>query len=165
MATTDRSKPDRSRKRRLGARLDADLRKRIEPRLAVGDQRFTRSREALVEVLLEADRPLTIPEIGATAPELAVSSIYRNLTGLEQLGIVHRVVTAGDFAHYELADDLTDHHHHHLVCSNCGAVEDFETSASLETAVRELARRVARGTGFRTDQHRIDLVGQCSDCA
>jgi Fe2+ or Zn2+ uptake regulation protein len=116
-------------------------------------------------VLVAADRPLTIPEIGELDPELAVSSIYRNLTALEQLAIVHRVVTAGEFAHYELAEDLTEHHHHHLVCSNCGAVEDFDASTALEAAVRELARRAGRSTGFRTDRHLIDLVGRCTSCA
>src|SRR6478735_7373488 len=102
------------------ARLDDDLRARVAALLARADQRFTRQREALVAVLAHAERPLTIPEIGAVDSGLAVSSIYRNITKLEELGVVHRVVTAGDFAHYELAEDLTEHHHHHLVCSSCG---------------------------------------------
>jgi Fe2+ or Zn2+ uptake regulation protein len=146
------------------ARLDADLRARVEALLAQADQRFTRHREALVTVLARAERPLTIPEIGAVDAELAVSSIYRNLTKLEELGVVHRVVTAGDFAHYELAEDLTEHHHHHMVCSSCGAVSDFEAPPKLEHSVREAARQVGRRTGFRTQHHLVDLIGLCADC-
>lgn len=145
--------------------LDPDLRDRVEARLARFDQRFTRSREALVTVLATAVRPLTIPEIGDTDPDLAQSSIYRNLTKLEEFGIVHRVVTANDFAHYELAEDLTEHHHHHLVCSNCGALEDFEAEAKLEAAVRDAARRAERRTGFRTQRHLVDLIGLCANCS
>ena len=133
--------------------------------MAHSDQRLTRHRERLIAVLADAVKPLTIPEIGDADPELAVSSIYRNLTRLEELGVVHRVVTAGDFAHYELAEDLTEHHHHHIVCSNCGAVEDFEASTKLEEAVREACRRVVRRTGFRIDRHVIDLIGLCTDCS
>jgi Fe2+ or Zn2+ uptake regulation protein len=165
VASSDRSEPRRNRDRRNGAHVDDDIRERIRTRLAGAEQRVTRGRVALLDVLVAADRPLTIPEIGELAPGLAVSSIYRNLTGLEEIGVVRRIVTTGEFAHYELAEDLTDHHHHHLVCSNCGAVEDFETSTSLETAVRDLARKVGRKTGFRADQHLLDLVGLCGNCA
>jgi Fe2+ or Zn2+ uptake regulation protein len=161
-----RSKPARvSTRANTASSLGDELRRRVEARLAESDQRLTRHREALVAVLSNADRPLTIPEIGERDGALATSSIYRNLTRLEELGIVHRVVTAGDFAHYEVAEDLTEHHHHHLVCSNCGSVEDFEAPAALEDSVRDAARRVGRRTGFRTQHHLVDLVGLCANCA
>jgi Fe2+ or Zn2+ uptake regulation protein len=164
MATARSSKPAGTRASRRRPRLDDELRARIASRLAGADQRLTRHREALVAVLAATDRPLTIPEIGRRDPDLAVSSVYRNLTTLEEIGIVHRVVTAGDFAHYELAEDLTEHHHHHLVCSNCGAVEDFEAPTKLEQSVSEAARLVGRRNGFRTERHVVDLIGLCTNC-
>ena len=164
MTTTQRRRSDPARRNDDAPRIDADLRERVLARLAPSDQRLTRHRECLIAVLAEAVKPLTIPEIGDADPELAVSSIYRNLIKLEELGVVHRVVTAGDFAHYELAEDLTEHHHHHIVCSRCGAVEDFEASVKLEEAVRDASRRVVRRTGFRIERHVIDLIGVCTDC-
>lgn len=155
----------RSGRSRARAGLDEALRARIATRLDRGDQRFTRGREALLAVLANATRPLTIPEVGAADPSLAVSSIYRNLTTLAELGVVHCVVTAGDFAHYELAEDLTDHHHHHLICSVCGVVEDFEAPEKLELAVRDAARRVTRGAGFHAESHVLDLIGVCRNCS
>ncbi len=165
MTTTPRRRSESVRRTRDEPRIDADLRERVRARLAHSDQRLTNHRERLIAVLAAAVKPLTIPEIGDADPELAVSSIYRNLTKLEELGVVHRVVTAGDFAHYELAEDLTEHHHHHVVCSRCGAVEDFEASVKLEEAVRDASRRVVRRTGFRIERHVIDLIGVCTNCA
>jgi Fe2+ or Zn2+ uptake regulation protein len=145
--------------------LDAELREQIAGRLGRSGQRLTRSREALVAVLAAAVRPLTIPDIADADPELAVSSIYRNLNQLEELDVVRRVVSAGDFAHYELAEELTHHHHHHLICSSCGTVEDFRASAQLEASVRQASHHITRRTGFRIERHLVDLIGTCTNCA
>ncbi len=67
-------------------------------------------------------------------------------------------------ARYELAEDLTGHHHH-LVCSNCGRVEDLPATAAVERSVAAAIDQAARRAGFRTQHHRLDLVGVCSRCA
>jgi Fe2+ or Zn2+ uptake regulation protein len=145
--------------------LSGELRDAIVVLLRRSDQRFTPNRESLLEVLAGADgKPLTIPEIVSARPSLAVSTVYRNLAVLEQIGVVHRVVTRGDFAYYELVEDLTEHHHH-LVCSSCGSVEDVPASNTIEQCVRDAARQIARRTGFKTEHHRLDLVGLCKRCA
>lgn len=144
--------------------LDPALYEQVVQRLNEVGQRLTRNREALLVVLADAGRPLTIPDIGLADPALAVSSTYRNLTALEEAGIVDRVVTTREFVHYELAEDLTDHHHH-LVCSSCGSVDDVEVPPKLEKCVNEVARDVARRTGFRTERHLLDLIGLCERCA
>jgi Fur family transcriptional regulator, ferric uptake regulator len=144
--------------------LAPDLREDIAVRLHGAAQRFTRNREVLLGVLAAARRPITISEIVARENSLAMSTVYRNLTVLEEIGVVHRVITTGDFTHYELAEDLTEHHHH-LVCSNCGAVDDVKASPKLEQCVRDAARDIARRTGFRTERHLLDLIGRCSRCA
>ena len=83
---------------------------------------------------------------------------------LEEAGIVHRVVTNDEFARWELAEDLTTHHHH-LICAACGRVEDVPASAGLEASVAAAAAEVTRATGFVTEHHRVDLVGLCRRCA
>ena len=129
---------------------------------AASGQRLTANREALVDTLTEAPRPLTIPEILETRRGLAQSSVYRNLVVLEEAGIVHRVVGTDEFARWELAEDLTGHHHH-LICASCGRVEDVPASAGLERSVAAAAAAITQTTGFRTQRHRVDLVGVCSD--
>ena len=136
----------------------------VGERLARHQQRMTPVREQLVEVLAASDRPLTIPEILDARRGLAQSSVYRNLVVLEDAAVVHRIVTHDEFARYELAEDLTGHHHH-LVCANCGRVEDLPASPSIERSVEAAIEQAARKVGFRTAHHRLDLVGTCADCS
>jgi Fe2+ or Zn2+ uptake regulation protein len=141
-----------------------DVRDTVADRLRDVGQRLTASREVLLDTLTRAPRPLTIPEIRDVQPGLAQSSVYRNLVVLEEAGVVHRVVGADEFARWELAEDLSGHHHH-LICATCGRVEDVPASAGLERSVAAAAAAITRTTGFRTQHHRLDLVGVCATCA
>jgi len=141
-----------------------DVHETAAQRLAVNGLRYTSSRRSLVSVLARADDPLTIPAILRKNKSLAQSSAYRNLGELIEAGVVHRIVSGSDeFSHYELAEDLTSHHHH-LVCTHCGRVTDFTASDSLEHTLDSALTRVARKTGFAVDHHRLDLIGTCASC-
>jgi len=132
-------------------------------RLRAADQRYTAGRRQLVELLAAAERPETIPELLARAPSLAQSSAYRNLVVLEEAGVAHRVVTSDERARFELAEDLIGHHHH-LICTSCGRVEDFTVSARLERSLETALERAVEGTGFRPTAHRFDVLGTCDSC-
>jgi Fur family transcriptional regulator, ferric uptake regulator len=141
-----------------------EMREMIALRLGQQQQRMTSGRRQIVDVLAAADRPMTIPEILETGDDLAQSSVYRNLVVLEEAGVVHRIVTHDEFARYELAEDLTGHHHH-LVCASCGRIEDLPASESIERSVEAAVLQAARKVGFRTRHHRLDLVGTCAACS
>ena len=140
----------------------SELHEVIAARLQTAGQRYTDGRRAIVDRLASAGHPLTIPEVleGSTLPQ---SSAYRNLAVLEQAGAVHRIVTNAEFARYELAEDLTEHHHH-LICSTCGQVEDFTAPPALERSLHKAVAEVEGSTGFTAAQHRLDLVGTCRSC-
>ena len=88
----------------------------VDELLAQAGQRYTPVRRATVDALTRAARPLTMVEILAGAgAKLAQSSVYRTLTVLEDAGVVHRLTGPPGFARYELAESLTEHHHH-LIC-------------------------------------------------
>jgi Fe2+ or Zn2+ uptake regulation protein len=126
-------------------------------------QRYTSGRRALVDLLQGAARPLTLPEIVA-AGAVAQSSAYRNLAVLEQATAVRRIVAGPDeFARFELAEDLT-RHHHHLVCTGCGDVADYAMPEAVEKAVARALQRVVADTGFLPESHRLDLIGTCPAC-
>jgi Fur family transcriptional regulator, ferric uptake regulator len=144
--------------------VTADLHTIAASRLRHDDQRYTSRRRALVELLATAEQPLTIPQVLERRRDLAQSSAYRNLAVLERAGVVHRIVTSDEFARYELAEDLTEHHHH-LICSTCGGVTDFTVPAPIEEELESALGSVARDSGFRIDHHRLDLVGTCETCA
>jgi Fur family ferric uptake transcriptional regulator len=126
-------------------------------------QRLTPRRQSLLSILGSARHPLTIHEILDRGRGLAMSSAYRNLTVLEQAGVVHRIITREDFARYELAEELTEHHHH-LVCSSCGLVRDLPTDITLERLMRAASARATQ-EGFTPVTHRLDIIGLCEDCA
>lgn len=132
-------------------------------RLAGAEQRYTRQRRVLVDTLARAGRPLTIPEIVALAPDLPQSSVYRNVTNLLDAGVLRRVSGADDHGRIELAEELSGHHHH-LICTNCGTVEDFDAFPELERAVEEATRRAAHLYGYAITEHRLELFGSCPAC-
>jgi len=141
-----------------------DLHRTIEGRLRGVGQRYTPNRKALVDALASARRPLAVVDVRSDVRKLPQSSIYRSLTVLEEAGVVRRVVTEGDFARFELDEGLTEHHHH-LVCSNCGRVEDVSVPTGVERSIDRTLDRLARDAGFASVGHRLDLIGLCRSCA
>jgi Fur family ferric uptake transcriptional regulator len=135
-------------------------------RLRASGERYTAKRRALVDVLSRAERPVAMPDILAEARDLAQSSAYRNLVVLERAGVAQRVATGSGegYVRFELAEDLTEHHHH-VVCSNCGRVQDFTTSPTLERTLDHLIGDAARQTGFELETHSLDLIGLCETCS
>jgi Fe2+ or Zn2+ uptake regulation protein len=144
-------------------RADDRLHGAAAERMAALDQRYTASRRALVDALLEADRPLTITEILAGAKGMPQSSAYRNLTVLCEAGVARRLPGVDEFGRFELAEDLAGHHHH-LQCTSCGTLLDFAASSRLEQALTEAARRIAAETGYEITGHRLDFDGRCPNC-
>jgi Fur family transcriptional regulator, ferric uptake regulator len=84
------------------------------------------------------------------------ATIFRTLDVLLELGLVERLdLPSGEHAYVGCAAS----HHHHVVCSSCGRTVEIE-DAGLRTLVREVARR----TGFRVDDHRLEFFGLCAEC-
>lgn len=136
----------------------------VDELLALAGQRYTPVRRATVDALTRAGRPLTMVEIvDAARAKLAQSSVYRTLAILEEAGVVHRLTGPHGLARFELAESLTGHHHH-LICTRCGTVEDLPASSRLEKTVALAAAEVTAGTGFKLQGHRLDLVGLCGIC-
>ena len=142
---------------------EIDMDAEVADLLRRADQRYTTGRRRLVAALQSGGGPLTITQILAVDGSLAQSSVYRNLTILEEVGAVTRIVTRDDFARYELAEHLTEHHHH-LICSTCGDVADFSLDGSTETELDRALHQAAERVGFAIEAHRLDLLGECSGC-
>lgn len=133
-------------------------------RLRSQQQRYTAGRRLLVDALADNGHPLAVPDLLRALPITAQSSVYRNLAVLEIAGVVRRVQGEDELNRFELAEDLTGHHHH-LLCSSCGRVADYTLPPRLERAVENAIPEVASTTGFHPRSHRLDLVGLCSACA
>lgn len=143
--------------------MTEDLHTVVETRLRAAGQRYTPKRRELVEALRRAGRPAATSDLVGGRRGQPQSSVYRNLGVLEQAGAIRRVVTDEGVARFELAEDLTSHHHH-LVCRVCGTVEDVTIAPPLERSVQRALARTAAGAGFVAVAHRIDLIGTCRRC-
>ena len=141
-----------------------ELDRAVIERLARHDLRYTTGRRQIVSGLRRAGGPVTLPELLQIQSDLAQSSAYRNLSLMEEAGVVRRLVHRGDHAHYELAEELTEHHHH-LICESCGLVLDVTFSAATERNLDKAFESVAAEQGFAPHHHVIDVYGRCERCA
>ena len=135
----------------------------VASKLDNAGQVYTQKRRALVEALSNAG-PCTLPELLLCGEGIAQSSAYRNLTVLEEMGVVRRLVHHGEYGRWELSEELTGHHHHHLVCHSCDVVIDVELPTHIEHLMDEAFETAALGSKFTVDRHNIDIVGTCADC-
>jgi Fe2+ or Zn2+ uptake regulation protein len=140
-----------------------DMHEVVERRLRLIDQRYTSGRRAIIDLLVSAGHPVSIGDIAERLPGLPRSSAYRHLTDLHAAGLVRRVTASDEFTRFELAEDLTEHHHH-LLCMNCGKVIDVTLPAGFEQQASEAISELAEAEGFSPHSHRLDVLGLCAAC-
>ena len=143
--------------------MDDDMHTVVEQRLRRADQRYTSGRRAIVDLLVSAGHPVSIGDIAERLPGLPRSSAYRHLTDLYAAGLVRRVAAGDEFTRFELAEDLTEHHHH-LLCVNCGKVIDVTLPADFEQQMIAAIGRLASAEGFEAHGHQLDVIGLCAAC-
>jgi len=89
----------------------------------------------------------------AEAVDIGLATVYRVLTQFEQAGILSRSHFESGKAVFELNEGS---HHDHLVCLDCGRVEEF-----CDTEIEDRQRRIAREQGFELADHALSLYGHC----
>jgi Fe2+ or Zn2+ uptake regulation protein len=122
--------------------------------------RVTTARRQLLEALFASAGHRTAEdltaEIQARAPDIHLSTIYRNLDELERLGVIVHTHLGHGPASYHLSSSA----HGHLVCERCGL--------TLE-APRELFASLSKGAearfGFHIDPRHFAVLGRCTDCS
>lgn len=136
-----------------------------ERRLAKAGQRHTRQRRAILDLVVAAGRPVTVPDLlSHEEADVAQSSLYRNLVVLEEVGVLQRVAGLGNHDRFELSEALSGDHHHHLRCTGCGVVIDVPTDSGFERAMAGEADKVSGQFGFRVTGHSVDHFGRCREC-
>jgi len=132
-----------------------------EQRLADTGRRVTASRRAVMQVLMKAKAPLPPQEIleqaQAVHRTLGLVTVYRTLNLLAKLKLVRRVHREGGCHGYLPA---SPGHRHALICQRCGRAVEFPGEDDLH----ELIGRVEARTGYRVDDHLLQLLGRCPDC-
>ena len=122
--------------------------------------RATSQRVVMHRLLRDQARHLSAEELlseaGEKLPGVSLPTVYATLELFEQLGIVRRVNGGGGTILWDTRADA----HHHMICRNCGRIEDMETPLDLESARRSAAR-----SGFKADRAEVVVSGLCATCA
>jgi len=132
--------------------------------------RATHSRRVLLEVLFDVHRHATAgagaghhrtaeelaEQVQRRAPDVALSTIYRNLDDLQALGVVVHSHLGHGPATYQLATAA----HSHFICDHCGAMIE-----APDEVFDGLARTAKAQLGFTIDPHHFAILGRCVDCS
>jgi Fur family transcriptional regulator, ferric uptake regulator len=85
--------------------------------------------------------------------DIGLATVYRVLTQFEQAGLLKRSHFETGKAVFELNEGT---HHDHIVCLDCGHVEEF-----VDAEIEKRQDRIAQGLGFRLAEHALSLYGHC----
>jgi Fur family transcriptional regulator, ferric uptake regulator len=121
--------------------------------------RATPSRRILLEVLFDSADHLNAEELAAAvqarAPDVHLSTIYRNVEDLQQLGVVVHTHLGHGPATYQLAPLA----HAHFICEACGARLQAD-----DDLFEGLAKAARARFGFSIDPHHFAMLGRCAEC-
>lgn len=123
--------------------------------------RATRQRAAITDLLDSLDEFRSAQELHdelrRRGENIGLTTVYRTLQAMSAANLVDTLRTDTGESVYRVCSG--PHHHHHLVCRNCGA--------TVEVAGREVeawAAEVAAAHGFSDVSHTIEIFGSCADC-
>lgn len=88
--------------------------------------------------------------------DVGLATVYRVLTQFETAGLIKRHNFEGGHSVFELDQG---EHHDHLVCINCGKVEEF-----IDETIEDRQSVIARQAGFRMTDHNLTIYGMCNHC-
>lgn len=141
------------------ARPDVDRVEEVLDLLRESGGRATTSRRILLQCLFQKGPHRTAEELAeevqGLAPDVHLSTIYRNLDELERLGVIVHAHLGHGPATYHLASET----HGHLVCESCGV--EREAPAGIFRALTNAARREY---GFEIDPRHFAVLGRCAAC-
>lgn len=137
---------------------------RIKQQLHSHNHKLTPQREATVRVLLEHQEDHLSAEdvyllVKEKAPEIGLATVYRTLELLNDLNIIHKLNFGDGVARYEFRAEGAERHHHHLICVQCGAVDEI-----MEDLLQHVEKKVEQDFKFKIKDHRLIFHGICHRC-
>jgi Fur family ferric uptake transcriptional regulator len=119
-------------------------------------ERRTPSRRAILDAVASWPGHFSAEELCKTVPKVGRATVYRALASLQKAGILCRVMVDNGSPRYQLGGSR---HHHHLVCVDCGQVQDI-----VGCGVDDFVERVAGRFGYQPQGHRLEIYGRCAEC-
>lgn len=123
--------------------------------------RLTAARQAIIKSLVANGGHCSADQLADSVhdqlPGIGRMTVYRTLDLLCQLGLARPIYQGSGAAHFVL---MRSGHHHHLICSACGQVIEFDDCVLEQIFTEEIGDRF----GFQVQGHLLELHGQCRDC-
>lgn len=138
--------------------------KKTKKQLHESGFKLTPQREATLLVLLENEKDhLSAEEIYFLVKqknsEIGLATVYRTLDILTELKIVDKISFDDGLARYDLRKEGAKHFHHHLLCLECGTIEEIE-----DDLLGEVEQIVEGKYHFLVKDHRLTFHGICQNC-
>jgi len=129
--------------------------------LATRKLKSTSQREIILDEFLRAGEHLSTEELYLRLreqhPHIGHATVHRTLKLFAACGIAESRHFGDGQTRYE--PRAGEEHHDHLICTECGAIVEFENPQ-----IEALQVSVARQHGFRIERHRLELYGRCRKC-
>ncbi|WP_170007542.1 ferric iron uptake transcriptional regulator [Bacillus fonticola] len=137
---------------------------RVKEQLHAASYKLTPQREATLRVLLEREEDHLSAEdvyllVKEKAPEIGLATVYRTLELLTELKVVDKINFGDGVSRYDLRKEGAKHFHHHLVCIECGAVDEIQ-----EDLLGDVETVVESQYNFSIQDHRLTFHGICYRC-
>ena len=122
--------------------------------------RYSEVREAILHILNDGHKSLSAPDILRELRSVGLSpnktTVYRELDTLLKENIIQELQFDEQKKRYEL---VSDEHHHHLICTECGQVREV-----VMDDLYEKEKEIAQSLGFEVIRHSLEFYGLCKKC-
>lgn len=113
--------------------------------------KHTRRSVEIIDVLTEAEKPMSAEEIYDKTDDISLSTVYRALERFERAGVVKHEIFDGSERLWELA---ANRHRHYAICLSCKQMQYIDSCPVADTKVKN----------FTVTGHRLELYGYCDEC-
>ncbi len=126
--------------------------------------RITKTRRAVIELFSHENRPLSVAEILLYLKKQGIlvnkTTVYREMEFLLEKSIVTAVFLDEKHTKYE----LNLGHHHHLLCRQCGNIEEVEMK-EIEELFDLIEKKLKKKMKFTNIVHNLEFFGLCHHCS
>ena len=138
-------------------------------KLTAWGHRTTIPRNAVIELLDRSTKHPSAEEIylavHRTYPAIGLTTVYRTLELIEQMGIIRKLVFGDGWSRYEISDGPHWRYHHHLFCMKCGKVMDYtDFVTEQQRLLKKIGEVLSKKYKFRISRHQLHFYGLCQKC-
>jgi Fur family ferric uptake transcriptional regulator len=123
--------------------------------------KWSRQREVIFDLFLSTPSHVTTEElyvlVRSKFPQIGYSTVHRTLKLLAECGLATENHFDDRYTRFEKVQK--NHHHDHLICTECGIIVEFECNK-----IEKLQNKIALENNFELTNHRMQLYGICSPC-